>query len=266
MHACAGRCRRKSILLPELLISPHQPPAPHSQHIQLPFHAAATFVAQVAKWASPRWAPPLAAQECLLHFAANHELHAGLAAAAAGQAAAGGGAAVGAGEGGDAALSPAALRLLQRITALHPPARFVEGDGGEATAAAGAHACVQCLRARHNTLRLITNQHVNTHKSNPQRNTDLPPRLEVGEELWHPLVRDSTLTRRLGAAGFQLLQRLIGCALEAATGAPPPPDSLAGGAGLAASDSRAELRTPRLMEPGRRDSNGARRSESLSVA
>jgi len=38
------------------------------------------------------------------------------------------------------------------------------------------------------------------------------------DELWHPLVKELTITGRMGAAGFQLLQRLVGGALELATG------------------------------------------------
>ncbi|GBF97953.1 hypothetical protein Rsub_10626 [Raphidocelis subcapitata] len=133
-------------------------------------HATA-FIATVSKWVSANWMLPLALQECLVHFVANHELHST-----------------------DPSLSLNALRLLQRIAAHHPHAEFL----GETE--------------------------------------DLPPRVVSHEEVWHPLLRDSTLIGRLGASGFQLAQRLVAGALELATGARDA-SAPVGGAGGGGSDS-----------------------------
>lgn len=60
---------------------------------------------------------------------------------------------------------------------------------------------------------------------------DLPARIASHDELWHPLVKDSTITGRMGATGFQLLQRLVSAALDIATGAPEGAGGSGGGAG-----------------------------------
>ncbi|KIZ07018.1 hypothetical protein MNEG_0929 [Monoraphidium neglectum] len=133
---------------------------------------ASSFVKQVSKWVSPNWMLPLALQECLVHFVANHELHTT-----------------------DPGLSLRALDLLQRLAAQHPHTKYMPAD------------------------------------------EDLPARVCVHSELWHPLYRESTLSGRLGATGFQLLYRLAASTLKLATGAP---DGSSSGGAAGGSDGGAE--------------------------
>jgi hypothetical protein len=161
-----------------------------------------------------------------VHFVANHELHAT-----------------------DPALSVRALQLLQQTAALHPHARALPADrGGCGGGPRGRPFLVPqpaaeiCGRARRGEapwgtralpppplpvsppLRLCAPSPAPDTPDAPDappRPADLPARVAGHAEVWHPLARDATVTGRLGAAGFQLLQRLVAGALEAATGEAP---------------------------------------------